>query len=200
MSDTVSLAIVGIDIASLECHAMGRLKVACFVSLDGVTENPHIVSGGYFDDECKSFAHQQLTRSEYFLMGRVTYELFVSQWPSIVNDPYIGHINGMKKLLASRTLRAATWNTRLLGSNVAEELAEVKRHAAGDIVKYGIGDLDRTLVANGLVDEYHVWIIPRAVGDGKRAFADVDRSLLNLKLLDARRFGNGVMLLSYATH
>jgi dihydrofolate reductase len=52
--------------------------------------------------------------------------------------------------------------------------------AGGDIIKYGVSHLDRTLIENRLVDEYHLSIAPIRVARGKRAFEDVDPSLVRL--------------------
>jgi dihydrofolate reductase len=41
-------------------------------------------------------------------------------------------------------------------------------------MKYGVSSLNRTLVANNLVEEFSLWIMPTYVGAGKRAFEDVD--------------------------
>jgi dihydrofolate reductase len=176
---------------------MRKLMVSSFVSLDGVIEAPMKWIGPYFGDECKEYAYQKLTDVELFLLGRVTYEMFSGTWPQIKGDPYIDRINGMKKLVASRTLKQVTWNASLIDGDVATKLAEVKREPGGNIMKYGISELDRTLVANTLVDEYHIWVLPTRVGQGKRAFEDIDPSLLKLDLVDTHRFANGVVILNY---
>ncbi|MER9584928.1 dihydrofolate reductase family protein [Mesorhizobium sp. M0276] len=103
----------------------------------------------------------------------------------------------MKKLVASRTLKKTAWNASLIEGDVAAELARIKQQPGGNIVKYGITSLDRTLLAAGLVDEYQIWVIPKVVGEAKRAFEDVDNDLVRLKLFDTHRFKNGVMVLTY---
>jgi dihydrofolate reductase len=78
-----------------------------------------------------------------------------------------------------------------------QELATLKSQAGGHILKYGVSKLDRTLLHNGLVDEYDLWIMPTRVGQGKRAFADVDADKLNLEFIRTHQFGNGVVILKY---
>jgi hypothetical protein len=56
--------------------AMRKLIVSSFVSLDGVVEAPMSWIGNYFDDECKDYAYNKLMDVEFFLLGRVTYEMF----------------------------------------------------------------------------------------------------------------------------
>ncbi|MER8506824.1 dihydrofolate reductase family protein [Mesorhizobium sp. M0751] len=167
-----------------------------FVSLDGVIENPMTIAGSYFDEEAKEYSYEALVDVEFLLLGRVAYEMFASR-PETRGDKYADRLNGMKKLVASRTLKKTAWNASLIRGDVAAELARIKQQPGGNIVKYGITNLDRTLLAAGLVDEYQIWVIPKVVGEGKRAFEDVDNDLVRLKLVDTHRFENGVMVLTY---
>ncbi|MER9647899.1 dihydrofolate reductase family protein [Mesorhizobium sp. M0199] len=173
-----------------------KLKVGSFVSLDGVIENPMTIAGSYFDEEAKEYSYEALVDVEFLLLGRVAYEMFASR-PETRGDKYADRLNGMKKLVASRTLKKTAWNASLIRGDVAAELARIKQQPGGNIVKYGITNLDRTLLAAGLVDEYQIWVIPKVVGEGKRAFEDVDNDLVRLKLVDTHRFENGVMVLTY---
>lgn len=174
-----------------------KLKVGSFVSLDGVIENPMTIVGSYFDEEAKEYSFEALADAEFLLLGRLSYEMFASH-PETKGDKYADRLNGMKKLVASRTLDKVTWNASLIKGDVAAELAKIKQQQpGGNIVKYGITNLDRTLLAAGLVDEYQIWVIPKVVGEGKRAFEDVDNDLVRLKLVDTHRFKNGVMVLTY---
>jgi dihydrofolate reductase len=99
--------------------------------------------------------------------------------------------------VASTTLDEVAWNASLLKGDMAKELAKLKRENGGHIMKYGVTALDRTLLDNKLVDEYDLWIIPTRVGQGKRAFADVEAGKLNLELVRTHRFANGVVILTY---
>jgi dihydrofolate reductase len=177
---------------------MRKLIVSSFVSLDGVIEAPWTWTGTYFDDESQEYAYNKLANVEFFLLGRHTYDTFSATWPNVKGSTYMDRINGLKKLVASKTLRNVTWNATVLSGDAAAELKKIKGEPGGDIMKYGISELDRTLLANKLVDEYHLWIIPKYVGRGKRAFDDVDPSLVNLDLIDTQRLGNGSVILKYA--
>ncbi|HEX5508857.1 MAG TPA: dihydrofolate reductase family protein [Pseudolabrys sp.] len=176
---------------------MRKLMVSSFVSLDGVIEAPMTWMGPYFDDECVEYAYNKLADIEFFLMGRLTYEMFSARWPNVMGNKYIERINGLKKLVVSRTLKDVTWNASLIAGDAAAELADIKSQPGANIMKYGIGDLDRTLLSNKLIDEYHLWIIPKCVGKGKRAFQDVDPSLVKLELIGTHRFRNDVVVLNY---
>jgi dihydrofolate reductase len=177
---------------------MRKLIVSSFVSLDGVIESPMTWTSRFFDDESKEYAYQQLADVEFFLLGRATYDVFSARWPQIKGDKYFDRINGLKKLVASTTLTDTTWNASVISSEVGATLWALKEQSGGTIMKYGVTQLDRTLLANKLVDEYNLWIVPTVVGQGKRAFEDIGPSLPKLDLMDVRRFSNGSAILRYS--
>jgi dihydrofolate reductase len=76
-------------------------------------------------------------------------------------------------------------------------LKNSRRSSNRPTARYGITNLDRTLLEAGLVNEYQLWMVPKAMGRGKRAFEDIDPSLLKLDLVGTHRFKNGVVALSY---
>jgi hypothetical protein len=65
---------------------MRKLVVSSFVSLDGVVESPMTWASRYLDDECKQYALRKLDNVEYFLMGRIAYEMFFPVWPHVKGD------------------------------------------------------------------------------------------------------------------
>jgi dihydrofolate reductase len=176
---------------------MRKLLVSSFISLDGVVESPMTWASRFFDNECTEYSLRKLDDVEFFLLGRKAYETFLPVWPNIKGKPYIDRINGLKKLVASTTLGEVAWNASLLKGDVAKELAKLKRENGGHIMKYGVTALDRTLLDNKLVDEYDLWIMPTRVGQGKRAFADIEVNKLDLELVRTHRFANGVVILTY---
>jgi len=176
---------------------MKKLLVSSFVSLDGVVESPMTWASRFFDNECTEYALHKLDDVEFFLLGRTAYQTFAPVWSTIEGNAYIDRINGLKKLVASTTLREVAWNASLLKGDVAKEIAKLKRENGGHIMKYGVTALDRTLLDTKLVDEYDLWMMPTCVGQGKRAFADIEADKLDLELLRTHRFTNGVMALTY---
>jgi len=176
---------------------MRKLLVSSFVSLDGVVESPMAWAHRFFGDECSEYAYHKLDDVEFFLLGRKAYETFLPVWPNITGKVYIDRINRLKKLVASTTLGDVAWNASLLKGDIAEELAALKSQDGGHIIKYGVTALDRTLLDHKLVDEYDLWIMPTRVGQGKRAFADIEADKLDLELVRTHRFANGVMALTY---
>jgi len=176
---------------------MRKLIESTFVSLDGVIESPEKWTAPFFDTENKQHAYTELAQYDTFLLGRATYEKFAASWPKIHGDPYFDRINALPKLVASTTLRDVTWNATLIQGDVAAELWRLKRQPGKNIIKYGTGHLDRTLIQHGLIDELHFAIFPTVVGSGRRLFEGVDTSGLRLELVRTKTFANGVVWITY---
>jgi len=63
-------------------------------------------------------------------------------------------------------------------------------------VKYGNGLLDQVLMADNLVDEFHLLLTPVAAGSGQHLFEEI-HGAPHLSLADVRRFASGVLVLVY---
>jgi dihydrofolate reductase len=174
---------------------MRKLVESTFVSLNGEIGAPHEWGPPYWDDEHAGYAAKLLSAADALLLGRVTYEGFAQAWPSRTGD-IADRINGLPKYVASNTLEEATWNATILAGDVAEEVAKLKQEPGESILKYGTGELDRALMANDLVDEFHFWLFPVVVGTGQRLFDGFDETHLNL--VDTTRFASGIAVLTYA--
>jgi dihydrofolate reductase len=175
---------------------MRKLVESTFVTLDGVIESPHHWSPPYWDDEHAAYASKLLFASEALLLGRATYEGFAQAWPARSGDEYTDRINAMPKHVASRTLTDATWNATIIEGDIAEAVARLKAEDGDDLLKFGTGELDRTLLEHGLLDELHLWIFPLLAGSGQRLIDGID--VTHLELIDSTRFGSGIVVNAYA--
>jgi dihydrofolate reductase len=176
---------------------MRKLVEATLVSLDGVVGSPEEWALPYWDEENKNYARAQLADVDAFLLGRVTYEKFAAAWSQVTGDPYLDTINRLPKFVASASLRETTWNATPITGDVAAEVARLKSQSGKTIMKYGTGQLDRTLISHGLIDEFHFSVFPLTVGRGLRLFEGIDISGLALKLTGTKTFANGIVQLSY---
>ena len=106
-------------------------------------------------------------------------------------------MNGMSKVVVSTTLKQAGWNnSRLIKSNVEEELSRLKKPPGGDILVAGSGQLVQTLIQHDLVDEYRLMVFPVLLGDGKRLFRESSPKAA-MRLAEAKPIGSGVLILIY---
>jgi dihydrofolate reductase len=190
---------------------MRKLTVSEFVSLDGVMQAPggadEDTEGGfrhggwqmgYFDDVAGERIGASMAQTGAFLLGRRTYEIFASYWPTQSDDdPFAKIVNGLPKYVASTTLgEPLAWqNSTLLQGDVAKAVAELKEGEGGNVVVLGSGGLVQTLYENDLVDEYALMIHPIVLGSGKKLFREVPRK--PLKLADSVTTSTGVVMATY---
>lgn len=184
---------------------MRKIILAMQVSLDGFFEGPdRDLSWHMVDDELHRHFNDQLGAMGAFLDGRVTYELMAGFWPTADEDPassgpvaeFARIWRDMPKIVYSRTLTTADWNTAVVRDVVAEEVLELKSQPGGDLALGG-ADLADTFRRLGLIDEYWLYVHPVLVGRGRPLFKPAD-SQAQLRLVETRAFGNGVALLRYA--
>ena len=171
-----------------------RLIESTFVTLDGVIENPHHWSPPYWDEQHSAYASSLLESADTLLLGRETYSAFAEAWPQRSGDPYTDKINAMPKYVASRSLESATWNATILDGDVADQVAKIKEQDGRDLLKFGTGELDRTLLAHNLVDEFHFWYFPVIAGSVQRLLDDVDTT--HLHLAGSTVFDSGIVVLT----
>jgi dihydrofolate reductase len=99
------------------------------------------------------------------------------------------------KVVYSRTLERAGWNTTIVREVVPSEVQQLKERTAGDLALGG-ADLAAAFLRQDLVDEYRIYVHPVRIGRGKPLFAPSDATV-QLQLAESRSFGNGVVLLHY---
>jgi dihydrofolate reductase len=189
---------------------MGKLVVGTFVTLDGVMQAPGgpdedreggFEHGGWlaphFDESMGQVMDDVIGRADALLLGRKTYDIFVSYWPHQSDDnPMAAKLNSMRKYVASRTLDDVDWNNAtLLRGDLAEEVRKIKDEA-GEINVAGSGNLIQSLLKHDLVDEFQLLVFPVLIGTGKRLFGDgtIPRGL---RLVESKTSDSGVAINRY---
>lgn len=184
---------------------MGQIVLMMGVSLDGYFEGPERqIDWHRVDEELHSYFNDLLRGMSAFLSGRVTYELMADFWPTADADPanpppmveFASIWRDMPKIVFSRTLERAGWNTTIRREVDVEEINTLKAESAGDLVVGG-ADLGATFMRHDLVDEYRISIHPVILGRGRPLFP-VSDTPVGLRLVESKTFGNGVVLLHYA--
>jgi dihydrofolate reductase len=173
---------------------MGKLVESTFVSLDGSIENPQNWSPPYWDDEHRAYATKLLWDADALLLGRKTYEGFAQAWPPRAGaDEFTDRMNAMPKYVASSSLEGTdlAWNASVLEGDTVEAIRQLTAGGAS-LLKFGTGELDRTLLENGLVDEFHFWYFPVIAGGGQRLIDGIETT--HLELLDVARFKSGIVV------
>ena len=183
---------------------MRKIILMMSVSLDGFIEGPdRELDWQLVDDELHSHFNEQLRAMGAFLNGRVIYELMAGFWPTSDADPastgpmveFARIWRDMPKIVYSRTLVRADWNTTVVREFVADDVIELKAQADGDLALGG-ADLAAVFMRHDLIDEYRLYVHPVVIGRGKPLFPASDAKI-DLQLAETRTFGNGVVLLGY---
>jgi dihydrofolate reductase len=181
---------------------MRKLIESTFVTLGGDIGAPQEWGPPYlFGPEQDKYGRELLFGADALLLGRKTYEGLSAGYTAMAaGDPgpmadFVAAMNAIPKYVASTTLREVGWNATLLGADVADEVAALKRQPGRYLLKYGTGPLDRVLLDHGLVDELRIWIVPITTGPGQRLFEDVGDVALTLR--GTHTFASGVVVLTY---
>ncbi|MCL4315038.1 MAG: dihydrofolate reductase family protein [Candidatus Thermoplasmatota archaeon] len=183
---------------------MRKVILDTIISLDGYYTSPKSeIDWLEFDREEIKWSKQILRRVDAMLYGRITYQEFSEFWPKASPSPdgfdseIIGQLNGLQKVVFSRTLPEAKWCPAvLIRENPVDAVTKLKKDPGKDMVIVGSGTLVSALVRNELIDEYRIRIRPIILGAGRPLFAD-DQKRHKLKLISSRASGNGVVALHY---
>ncbi len=154
---------------------------------------------GAGDDETLALIKQTYQRADAFLFGRRTYEIFAPYWGAITdpNYPIAAPLNAKPKYVASNTLTAPRWaNTTVLSGDLTAAINELKAEPAGELQVHGSGALVRWLLANDLVDEMTLIVVPVVLGQGTRLFPEAGPDIA-LDLRDSRTDSRGVTIQVY---
>jgi dihydrofolate reductase len=183
-----------------------ELIVTQNITLDGVID----AAGGWFDPSGEEGTDQSdvieairegMEASDALLVGRVTFEQLRSYWPQQANDAtgVRDHLNQVDKYVISTTLQDPGWeHATVLGGPLLEAVAELKAQPGKAIVVTGSLSLMPGLVAGGVVEEYQLFVYPVVLGRGQRLFEDAT-NVPRLRLVEARPFRSGIVLLRYRT-
>jgi dihydrofolate reductase len=183
---------------------MRKLIWMMSVSLDGFMAGPNgELDWHCIDHEVHTHLNEELGAMGAFLDGRVSYELMAEFWPTADQDPsssptvaeFARIWRDMPKIVYSTTLERADWNATVVHDVVAEDVMALKAQPGGDLMLGG-SVLGAAFMRLDLVDEYRLYVHPVVIGRGLPGFQPLDIKL-DLRLLDTRTFGNGVVLLRY---
>jgi len=182
---------------------MRKITAFTFMSVDGFFAGPHGEIDWFKvikkDDEYDTFTREQSKSGGDLIFGHTTYEMMKSYWPTpdaLKDDPDMAEVvNNSPKIVFSKALQSVEdgphWKNITLFHNIkSEEIVKLKERKGKDITILGSGTIVQQLANLGLLDGYSFVIVPVILGTGKYFFKDVNR--MNLKILEARSFKNGL--------
>ena len=169
------------------------------MSLDGVIDAPTWTFDYGFDPQMGEAIGAVTERSRGILLGRTTYEMFEPSWSTrtVEDDPGAPFFNDTTKYVVSGTLQEATWrNSESVGPYDPDAIRRLKDDVDGDLYVSGSGTLVRAMLADGLVDELHLFVFPLTRGAGPRLFPE-DGVTGKFELARTDAYDNGVTYLAY---
>lgn len=178
---------------------MGKIAVHEFITLDGVIEDPSWTMGYPFDPKMGEAIGSIMGSSEGLLLGRRTFEMFAPAWSARTaeQDPGAPFMNESPKYVVSTTLQHAEWNnSTIIGPYRADAIRDLKERLDGNLYVSGSGTLVRAMLADGLVDELHLFVFPLTLGAGQRLFADGGPNA-KFEFAGAKAYESGVLYLTY---
>ena len=135
-------------------------------------------------------------------MGRKLAEGFIPHWEAVMAkpetaDPFAQKMVETHKVVFSKSMNGHTWkNTDLATGDLTEEVKKLKAKDGGDIITYSQGEFASSLIKARLIDEYHLFINPTAIGNGMTIFKQLE-GRLPLKLVKTQAFESGIATLYY---
>ena len=137
-----------------------------------------------------------MRETDTILIGHTTYLEQAAYWPTQTGE-MADLMNSQTKLVFSSRLPIVEWShSRLAVSDVAEEIAHLKREPGRDIYVTGGARLAQSLSQRGLIDEYNLTIHPVVLESGMPLFKEMSEPLA-LTLVSTTPFETGAAQLIY---
>ncbi|WP_382303634.1 dihydrofolate reductase family protein [Herbiconiux sp. UC225_62] len=174
-----------------------RVVLYALMSLDGFADDPGrsewlVDTGTMIGD----FLAETIATQDAVLLGRRTYEMWASYWPTAQALPFADFINSTPKHVFASSPRELEWTQSMrVAEPAAPYVAALKTRSGGDIGIHGSLSLARTLLAADLVDALRIVLAPSLAGHGKKLFGD-DDTVHRFELVESERSG-GCLLLHY---
>lgn len=170
------------------------------VSLDGYFETPdHDVTWAKADFQ--AFPDSPDDQADTILLGRTTYDMMLSFWPTPQAEALYPHIarymNRAEKICVTHRPFEATWNnTTIVSENVIDTVRKLKQQPGSGIVILGSNNLSVQLMQAGLIDSFDLIVNPVALGEGTPLFTGL-ADHAEMVLLDSQNAASGAVRLTY---
>jgi dihydrofolate reductase len=180
---------------------MRKLIFAINITIDGCVDHTKQTA----DEETLEYFTHLLRDVDVQVFGRKTYQLMVPYWPDVAKNPsetkadrdFAQAFDATNKIVFSRSLAGAEGNTRIVRTNLRDEIVKLKQEPGKPILAGGV-DIPSQLIELGLVDEYRFVVRPIIAGEGRRLLEGVNLpEKLQLKLVESKIFPSGSAALHY---
>ena len=158
------------------------------------------------DEEMFDFVATMTEQADTALYGRVTYEMMQSYWPKAGEQPNaskhdIEHstwYNRVSKIVLSRTMKeTGLQNNTVINDQLSEKINSIKHRGDKNILIFGSPRASQSLLNQGLIDEFWLFVNPIILGQGMPLFKNITGTT-KLKFVESKTFTCGVIALHYA--
>ncbi len=185
---------------------MRKLKLQVQISIDGFISGPNGEMNWLifdWDDELKNYVTEITHPVDCIVLGRKLAQGFIPHWASVAaNSDHPEFTAGQKftdthKVVFTKTLDTSQWeNTVLANGDIVDEITQLKKQDGHDIIAYGGGSFVSALIKHGLIDEFHLFVNPAALGEGTPIFKELE-STQKLALETSSAFSCGIVVNKY---
>jgi dihydrofolate reductase len=185
---------------------MRKLKLQVQMSVDGFICGPNREMDWVtfeWDNELKDYVTAITEPVDCIILGRKLAEGFIPHWASVAANPDNPELaTGKKftdtdKVVFTNTLDESQWNNTVLAKgSLVDEVTKLKSQTGNDIIAYGGATFASSLVKHGLIDEFHLFINPVALGKGMSIFEELNEKD-SLVLETSNTFSCGIVVLKY---
>lgn len=185
---------------------MRKIKLQMQITVDGFVAGPN----GEMDwmtlpwtEDINTYVEDLMATVDTIILGRKLAEGFIPYWASVAANPDNPDFTSgqqftdIPKVVFTKTLNKSEWeNTILAKDDLVDEIAKLKNQTGKDIIAYGGATFVSALIQHGLIDEYHLFINPTAIGNGLTIFKQLTHKA-NLTLVSSTSFNCGIVVLHY---
>jgi len=179
---------------------MRKLKLQAQMTVDGYIAGPNgemdfLVWN--WDNELKKYVADLTEPVDCIVLGRKLAQGFIPHWTSHPELEGADKFINTAKVVFTKTLDSTKWdNTVLAKGDIVDEITNLKKQDGRDIIAYGGATFVSALIKQGLIDEFHLFINPTAMGSGMAIFKELDGKQ-NLTLVKSTAFDCGIVVLNY---
>lgn len=184
---------------------MRNLKLQMQLTLDGFVAGPKSEMDWMtwnWDDGLNDYVTGITQNIDCIILGRKLAEGFIPTWESRLADPETADMGAeimvnTPKIVFTKTMQTNPWNnTQLAHGELTQEINKLKAQPGKDMMTYGGAGLASSLIKENLIDEYHLFINPVAIGQGLTIFKEITGNF-KLKLVKSQSFECGITVLVY---
>ena len=180
---------------------MRNVVYAINITLDGCCDHTKTIA----DEELLEYYTHQLRGADLLVYGRKTHQLMVPYWPDIAKNhsetkaenEFADAFDSINRVVFSRSLESAEGKTRIVRTNLRDEILRLKQERGKSILIGGVA-IPSQLIELGLIDEYHFVVQPIIAGEGRRLLEGISlQEKLQIKLVESKNFKSGCVALRY---